>query len=104
MIRHASRSLALAIGARAILMIEAAFLRWLMATVGGAALNPAGECAAGLAAIDLSPLTRWTDEEDKAATQRLAGALPERSVTIIRHVKSRSGWTAETEGGKIRLR
>ncbi|MGH9847238.1 MAG: hypothetical protein ACREEM_51740 [Blastocatellia bacterium] len=101
MIRHANRSLALAIGARAILMIEAAFLRLLMAAIGGAVLNPASELAAGGAAIDLSPLTSWTNEEDNAATRSLAEALPERSVTVIRHVESRSGWTAETEGRKM---
>jgi hypothetical protein len=104
MIRHAGRGLSLAVSARAILMIEAAFHRLLMAAVGNAVPDPAGEFAAGFAAIDLSPLAGGADIEDKAATRRRAGALPERRVTIIGHVESRSGWTAETEGGTMRVK
>lgn len=50
------------------------------------------------------PLARAADVEDPAAIGRRANALPERSVLGIGHVKSRSGWTAETEGGTMRTR
>lgn len=104
MIRHASRCLALAIIALAVAMIQAAFLRLLMTAVGDTVPDSAGKTAAGVAAIDLFPLTRGTDEEDHAAIRRAAEALPERSVTIIRQMGPRSGWTAETEGGKMQPR
>jgi len=104
MIRHASRSLAFAISAPAVAMIQAAFLRLLMTAVGNTVPDSAGKTAAEVAAIGLSPLTRGTDEEDHAATRRAAEALPERSVTIIRQVGLQSGWTAETEGGKMQPR
>jgi hypothetical protein len=104
MIRHASRGLALAPGARAILMIEAALLRLLMTAVGVAMLNPAGEPTTDRAAIDLAPLARAADVEDPAAIGRRANASPEGSVLGIGHVKSRLGWTAETEGGTMRAR
>jgi hypothetical protein len=74
-----------------------------MATVGDAMPDPAGELTAGFTAIDLSPLAMRTDEEDYAATRSVTGALTERGVLVIKHVRSRSGWTAETEGGKMRL-
>ena len=158
-----SPGLAPVVSALAVAMIEATFLRLLMAAVGVAMLKPASEFAAGVAAIDLSPLTGGTDIEDHFTTRRLAEALPERGVTIIgavcnwmygngisakqydparvskrdspfdplvgrgkprllrraapcrcdarqsghaiasqyQHVKSQSGWTAETEGGKM---
>jgi hypothetical protein len=109
MIRHAffggglrrSPGPALAVSALAVAMIEAAGFRLLIAAIGGAVLNPVGQLATGVAAIELSPLTGGTDEEDNPTTWRLAGALAERGVTVIKHVKSRSGWTAETEGGKM---
>jgi hypothetical protein len=104
MIRHASGCLAFAVSALAVAMIQAAFLRLLMTAVGNTVPQEAGKTAAGVTAIDLSPLTRGTDEEDNAAIRRAAEALPEGSMTIIRQRGPRSGWTAETEGGKMQPR
>ena|SRR5262245_14220254 len=104
MIRHASGCLALAISALAVAMIETAFLRLLMTAVGNTVPHEAGKTAAGVAAIGLSPLTRGADEENNAAAWRAAEALPEGTMTIIRQMGPRSGWTAETEGGKMQPR
>lgn len=96
--------MAQAVSALAIIVIETAFLRLLMTTVGDAMPDPAGEFTAGVTAIDLSPLTMRTDVEDDTATRGLTGALTERSMMVIKHVRSRSGWTAETEGGKMQCK
>ncbi len=86
MIRHASRCLALAISALAVAMIQTTFLRLLMTAVGDTVPDSAGKTTTGVAAIDLFPLTRGTDEENNAATRRAAEALPEGSVTAIRQM------------------
>jgi len=96
------QGLALAVRALAFEMIEAAFLGLLMAAVGGAALKPAGVIAADLAAVNLPLITMRADEEDNAATWRAARALPERSVTIIRHVWPRPDGQPRPKVGKCR--
>jgi len=104
MIRHAfcQAGSAPAVSALAITMIEPPFGRLLMAAVGGAALNAARQSAAGDRAINLPAFTRGADEEDIPATGSQAEALAEGRRTLLNHVEPRSGWTAETEGGKIK--
>jgi hypothetical protein len=70
----------------AITVIEAAFFGLLMATISLAALDAAGELATGVAAVDLPLITMWADEEKSATAWRTTEALPEGSLTIIRHV------------------
>ncbi len=82
-------------------VIETAFFRLLVAAIGLAMLNHAGELTTGITAINLSSLTLRTDEKENAATRRTTKALPKRSFTLLMHNCLRVGWTAETEGGKI---
>ena len=85
MIRHANRGASQAVDALAIAVIESSFFGLLVTAIGLAQLKPAGLLATGIAAIDLSPLTLRADEKENAATRRAAKALPEWSVTLIRH-------------------
>lgn len=93
MIRHAfcsgclrpGEGLALPISGLAVDVIEATFFGLLMAAIGDAVFNATGEFATEDAAVDLSPITMWADEEHNATARRRTKALPKSSLTDIRH-------------------
>lgn len=111
MIRHAfcsgrmrrGEGLAPPVGALAVAVIEAAFFGSLMATVGEAVVRAAGELAAGVAAIDLLPLTTRTDEEKSATAWRPTKALPKGRLTIIRQVNTGQDGQPRPKMGKCGL-
>lgn len=77
MIRHANLCAPQTVGSLTVAVIEATFLGLLMAAISNPMLQAAGELAAGVATIDLSPFALRTDEKDHAATRPAAKALPE---------------------------
>lgn len=92
MIRHAlvRGGVAGAIRTLMLTMIEAAFKRLLMTTVGGAALRQARLLTARQTAIDLPAFAGGADEENDATR---TNALAKRRRTKSMHQRIRAGWT-----------
>ena len=73
------------VGALAVAMIEAAFLRLLMPAVGGAPLLAEGWHPAGIATVGLIMVTTRTDEEDPPTLRGAAKALPKQQLIRSQH-------------------
>ena len=83
--------LAQVVGALAVAVIEAAFLRLLMPAVGGAPLLAEGRHPAGIAAIGLITVTRRADEEDPPTLRGAAKALPKKQLIFGQHRAAKRG-------------
>jgi len=98
MIRHVflwreggQSSLASAVGLLTIKVIEAAFFRLLMPTVGGSSLSAESRHPAGVAAIGLITVTTRADEEHLSALRSAAKALPKKQLILGQHRAAKRG-------------
>lgn len=83
-------------------MIESALGATLMAAIGAAPLMKPGLVAALDAAIAMSTITVWTQEEDGETSAVVTNPLQENSFRMNRHAPSRAGLDNGNDSWQVR--